>query len=82
MLIALAPCLFLFWYFIHRDRYEPEPKRYIIKIYFLGALMVLPGLIIEGLLGPIFISMSPVLNAFLLAFILVAPTEEILNSWW
>jgi len=44
--------------------------------------MVLPGLIIEGLLGPIFISMSPVLNAFLLAFILVAPTEEILNSWW
>uniref|UniRef100_A0A7C6EHH9 Protease PrsW n=1 Tax=candidate division WOR-3 bacterium TaxID=2052148 RepID=A0A7C6EHH9_UNCW3 len=79
LLIALAPCLFLFWYFIHRDRYEPEPKRYIIKIYFLGALMVLPGLMIEGLLGPIFISKSPALNAFLLAFILVAPTEEILK---
>jgi len=80
LLIALAPCLFLFWYFIHRDKYEPEPKRYIIKIYFLGALMVLPGMIIEELLEPIFTSAPyPLLNAFLLAFILVAPTEEILK---
>lgn len=42
--------------------------------------MVLPGMIIEELLEPIFTSAPyPLLNAFLLAFILVAPTEEILK---
>ena len=27
LVLALAPCLFLLWYFYHRDKYEPEPKK-------------------------------------------------------
>ncbi len=42
--------------------------------------MVLPGLIIEGLFAPIFDSIPyNILNAFLTAFALVAPTEEVLK---
>lgn len=80
LLLALAPCLFLLWYFIHRDRYEPEPKKYIVKIYLLGALMVIPAALIEYILHPLFNSTpSIIINAFIMSFFLVAPTEELLK---
>ncbi|MEO0095037.1 MAG: PrsW family glutamic-type intramembrane protease [candidate division WOR-3 bacterium] len=80
LLVALAPCLFLFWYFFHRDKYEPEPEKYIVKIYLLGSAMVIPGAIIEVIFEPIFTSTPyEILNAFMLAFLLIAPTEELLK---
>lgn len=79
LLIALAPGLFLLWYFSHRDKYEPEPRRYLIKIYLLGAVMVVPALIIEVLLDPIFTTHNVILSALLVSFLLVAPVEEILK---
>ncbi len=80
LLLALAPCLFLLWYFIHRDRYEPEPKKYIVKIYLLGALMVIPAALIEYILHPLFNSTpSIIINAFIMSFFLIAPTEELLK---
>lgn len=80
LLIALAPCLFLLWYFFHRDRYEPEPKKYIIKIYLLGASMVIPAALIEYILHPVFNSTpSIIINAFIMSFFLIAPIEELLK---
>ncbi len=80
ILIALAPCLFLLWYFYHRDKYEPEPKKKILKIFLLGALMVVPAVIIEMILidGTNLVS-SGFLNIFIISFIIVAPTEELLK---
>lgn len=81
-LIALAPGLFLLWYFYNRDRYEPEPKRKILKIFLLGALMVLPAGIIEIVLITIVDTMtSGLIYIFVLAFIVVAPTEELLKFY-
>ncbi|UCG91738.1 MAG: PrsW family intramembrane metalloprotease [candidate division WOR-3 bacterium] len=81
-LIALAPCLFLLWYFYNRDRYEPEPKRKILKIFLLGALMVLPAGIIEIVLLTIVDTItSGLLYTFIIAFIIVAPTEELLKFY-
>jgi RsiW-degrading membrane proteinase PrsW (M82 family) len=81
-LIALAPCLFLLWYFYNRDRYEPEPKRKILKIFLLGALMVIPAGIIEIVLITIVDTItSGILYIFVLAFIVVAPTEELLKFY-
>ncbi len=80
ILIALAPCLFLLWYFYHRDKYEPEPKKKIIKIFLLGALMVIPGAIIEGVLvSGINLITKGILNIFIISFIIIAPTEELLK---
>jgi len=80
LLIALAPCLFLVWYFYHRDKYEPEPKKKIIKIFLLGALMVIPAVVIEMILidGTNLVS-SGFINIFIVSFIIVAPTEELLK---
>lgn len=80
LLIALAPGLFLVWYFYHRDKYEPEPKKKIVKIFLIGALMVLPAAVIEFLLSGLVNRVSSGLfNIFLLSFFIIAPAEELLK---
>jgi RsiW-degrading membrane proteinase PrsW (M82 family) len=37
-ILAYAPSLALLWYFYHKDKYEPEPKKYVIITFFYGAL--------------------------------------------
>lgn len=82
VVVALAPCLFLLWYFYNRDRYEPEPKRKILKVFLLGALMVIPAAIIEIIFITIVDTMtSGTVYIFILAFIIVAPTEELLKFY-
>lgn len=72
--------LFLLWYFIHRDRYEPEPPKNIIRIYLLGALMVIPAALIKYIFQPVFNSTpSMIINAFIMSFFLIAPTEKLLK---
>ncbi len=80
LLIALAPGLFLVWYFHHRDKYEPEPKKKIVKIFLIGALMVLPAAVIELILGNLMNRISTgLVNIFLLSFFVIAPVEELLK---
>jgi RsiW-degrading membrane proteinase PrsW (M82 family) len=80
LLTASAPGLFLLWYFYHRDRYEPEPKRIIIKVFFLGAVMVIPAAIIEMILIYVADTITRgFINIFILSFIIIAPTEELLK---
>ena len=80
LLIASAPGFFLAWYFYHRDKYEPEPKLKIIKIFLLGALMVVPAALVEIILITIFkLNTQGLLHVFVLAFLIIAPTEELLK---
>ncbi|USG99431.1 PrsW family intramembrane metalloprotease [Thermococcus argininiproducens] len=54
---AYAPALGLLWYFYHEDKYEPEPKRFVIATFLLGATlsvgvaMVLEAFLVEGEFG-------------------------------
>ncbi|MGB3478003.1 MAG: PrsW family glutamic-type intramembrane protease [bacterium] len=80
LLIALAPCLFMMWYFYHRDKYEPEPKKKILKIFVLGAVMVIPAAIVETiLLSGLNALVGGIINIFIMSFIIIAPTEELLK---
>jgi RsiW-degrading membrane proteinase PrsW (M82 family) len=80
LLLALAPCLFLLWYFYHRDKYEPEPKKNIIKIFLLGAVMVIPaGLLEMGIGAGIDAVTVGIANAFIMSFFVIAPIEELLK---
>jgi RsiW-degrading membrane proteinase PrsW (M82 family) len=80
IIIALAPGTFLVWYFYHRDRYEPEPKLKIVRIFFLGALMVIPAAIAEMLIANVTkIATHSLLHIFVLSFIIIAPIEELLK---
>jgi len=80
LLIALAPGLFLIWYFYHRDRYEPEPKKKIFKIFVIGALMVVPAALSEWLLIYFVNTFATgVVNIFIISFLVIAPIEEFLK---
>jgi RsiW-degrading membrane proteinase PrsW (M82 family) len=76
--VALAPCLFLLWYFYTRDKYEPEPKKLILRIFFLGAVFVIPAGVVEYLLlMPLQKYAGLWAVAFLESFFIVAPIEEV-----
>jgi protease PrsW len=80
LFVAVAPGLFLLWYFYHRDKFEREPKKLLFKVFFFGSLTVIPAIIFELILEKAFNAFtSGVINVFLVCFIVVAPVEEILK---
>jgi len=54
---AYAPALAILWYFYHEDKYEPEPKRFVIGTFILGATlsigiaMILEAFLVQGEFG-------------------------------
>jgi len=54
LLLAAAPALFWLWNLYRRDRWEPEPKRLVLRLFLLGAASALPVYLLQGLLpgGP------------------------------
>jgi protease PrsW len=60
ILLAVAPGIFWMFYFYLKDLYEPEPPAAVIRIFFLGGLVVIPAAFLELLA-------SYVVPAFLLA---------------
>lgn len=75
LILAIAPAIFLAWYFYMRDRYEQEPKMLLLLTYILGMLSVIPAFLIETI-GSIILPVSDVLTLALYAFVIVALTEE------
>lgn len=80
LFVAVSPGLFLLWFFYHRDKYEREPKKLILKIFAFGALTVFPAIVFELILERVVNSATAgVVKIFLDCFIVVAPIEEILK---
>jgi RsiW-degrading membrane proteinase PrsW (M82 family) len=76
--LAVAPAVFWMWWFYRKDRFDPEPRGLILKIFLLGMLPVLPA----GILEVALFNMVPALTgASLLAtaagnMLVVGPIEE------
>jgi RsiW-degrading membrane proteinase PrsW (M82 family) len=47
LVLAVAPGIFWLWFFWRKDRYEKEPAGYLVKTFFLGALVVFPAALLE-----------------------------------
>ena len=54
LLMAIAPSLFLVWYYYKQDMKKPEPKHLVIKIFILGIFFTVPAIILEVLFDEIF----------------------------
>jgi len=54
ILIAVAPGLFLVWRVYKMDKIESEPAGLLVKLFFFGALSIIPALILELLWGAMF----------------------------
>jgi protease PrsW len=64
--IGFAPGLFWLWYFYRKDRYEPEPRKLILKTAFLGGVAGVCAALLE----------LPLSGAGIVSMILVAPIVE------
>ena len=70
LLVAFIPSALWLWFFYRKDRWEPEPKALVIRVFLLGALACGPVYLIER-----FLPLPPtMLHEF---FIRVALTEEL-----
>ncbi|MFH1894514.1 MAG: PrsW family intramembrane metalloprotease [Patescibacteria group bacterium] len=85
LFLAIAPGLIWLFYFLKKD-VHPEPKRMILKIFFLGMLSALPAALIEAGFqqlepGKIFFikALGYDLAAFLSVLVGVALVEEVLK---
>jgi RsiW-degrading membrane proteinase PrsW (M82 family) len=79
LIISLAPTLaLLIWIYI-KDKYDKEPIKVLIKLFFIGTLMSIPAIAIEDILLKANINNS-YLNLIYTAFIVAAATEEVLKA--
>lgn len=71
LVLGFAPALFWLWYFYVKDRYAPEPRIWILRIFLLGMLSTIPIALVEGLFGALLPS------EFVLAVVVAPVVEEI-----
>jgi len=77
ILIAFAPGAFWLWIIYRGDKYKPEPKSLIVRVFFLGLAVALPVAIIESLLYPGSVQGNLSLpTAAYVAFVVAGITEE------
>jgi protease PrsW len=78
-ILAVAPALFWLWWFYRKDRYDPEPRGLVAKIFLLGMLPVFPAAILEPLMYAALLGQTNenTLPAIIVTHLLVvAPVEE------
>lgn len=83
-LLAVVPGLVWLWYFWRRDRFEPEPRALVLKVFAWGALMVplasgLEWAAQEFLPAARGMPWWEDLRLLLMAFVVVALVEELLK---
>jgi RsiW-degrading membrane proteinase PrsW (M82 family) len=53
VLLATAPAIFWLWFYYRSDRWDPEPKVLVFKLFLCGALVAAPAWFLQGILpGP------------------------------
>jgi RsiW-degrading membrane proteinase PrsW (M82 family) len=70
VILGFAPALFWLWYFYLKDRYAPEPRSWIVRIFLLGMLSTIPIALIEAAFG-VFVP------EFALAVVVAPVVEEV-----
>lgn len=77
---AIAPAIYLVWYYYKQDRNRPEPKGLVIKIFLLGVISIIPVVIVEIIVDRSFYKLlgwSPLMYAAIKAFLVAGLVEEL-----
>lgn len=75
--IGIAPCILWLLFYLFQDRH-PEPKKEILTVFLLGAVMTAPAVTLEKLLIPVIqnLELNPLLTALVIDIFVVAFVEE------
>jgi RsiW-degrading membrane proteinase PrsW (M82 family) len=78
LLVAIAPTIALIFFFLGKDKANPEPPGLLIRTFVLGALSVIPVLFVDGIIESIFDykSWSDFPRILFTSFIIAAAVEE------
>ena len=78
LLVAIAPTIALMFFFLGKDKENPEPPALLIRTFVLGALSVIPVLMVDGIIGALFDykSWSDFPRILFTSFIVAAAVEE------
>ncbi len=77
--MAIAPAIFLVYYYNKQDKRKPEPTGLIVKLFIIGLLITIPVAFIEALISSFksYLGSSYVVHAFFRAFFVAALSEEL-----
>lgn len=75
LVIAIAPAIALLTLFYLKDKYEREPIKQVVKVFFWGWFIVIPAIILESLIPSPSVSTDWV-TIFLYYLVVVALVEE------
>ncbi len=78
--LAIAPGIAIAWYIYLKDKYDKEPKKFLIISFLLGMISTIPAIVIETEGSMIFGNLdagAPVLFYAFYAFIIVGGSEEL-----
>jgi protease PrsW len=77
IVVGVAPCILWLLFYLFQDRH-PEPKKEILAVFLLGALMTAPAVALEKLLIPIVqgAGLDPLLTILAVNIVAVAFVEE------
>ena len=76
-ILAIAPVAILLAYIWFRDKYEKEPWRMLLSALVLGAVAVLPILVVESLLSRVEVYFYGEMAVFWRSFVVAGFTEEL-----
>jgi RsiW-degrading membrane proteinase PrsW (M82 family) len=79
LILAVAPSIYLLWFFYNQDRYRHESKKLLAVTFLLGALMIIPAIILEAALKFLFPPGDTLVGVFLYFLLEVALIEESLK---
>lgn len=78
--LAIIPSIALLIYIYKMDKKEKEPKKFLLKLFISGVILVIPAVIVETLIGMVVESITiegSISYAIIEGFIVAAGTEEI-----
>jgi len=73
--LAILPTIILIFMLLYFDRYDKEPVRLLVKVFFFGILSTIPTIIAE-IVGGSFNIFTGIFGTIVHAFIVVALSEE------
>jgi len=79
LVLAVAPSIYLLWFFYNSDRYKHESKKLLIVTFVLGALMIFPAVYLELSFKLVFPEGSTLLGIFVYFLFGVGLIEESLK---
>ncbi len=79
--VSIFPGILWVWYFYRKDRYDPEPKRLIVRDFIWGLLMVFPAGILEAPFARFLTPQVSLFTLFLSTIFVVGIIEEGFKSY-